>query len=493
MPTIDAITGTTASAVDTDDIFLLSQDGSVKKISTSELKKVLSVIEETAVATTTYTLLSTDQAKKVRASHASAKTFTVPATSGFVIGCPILIRNTAATTLTLLADTGVTVNASTLDVEEGMTVALIPRAVDNWDVYTGSEVIGLIQLSTPTLTMTTASSTAIDFSWTNVANEDGYTVQIAEDSGFTLNVQTATPAADDTAHQFTGLTPSTVYYGRVKAEGDGVTYSDSAYGTDSEVTSAGGLDADAAAYITAEETAASIDIDSTNENAISALIAGLKTDSVWNKIKVLHLGYGTGLINAKSPGTLNATAPNGVTIDASGYTFNGTNQYLNTALNPNTHLANATEWHAFYVKSSTDDKAISGCHDGSSSSYFFPRSTGNILFRISGASDLNGGANASAVGTYVFRVRETGANEHTRATKNGVQVYGNAVVSGTSDTPNEVEYIGAFSNVGTPVSHNASTIGIYIIGGGAGNDITDADMGNIYTRINTFITATSRT
>jgi hypothetical protein len=249
----------------------------------------------------------------------------------------------------------------------------------------------------------------------------------------------------------------------------------------------GSYDTDAQAYFTAEGITSTGDKD-----AIDALIVGLKADGVWTKIKVLHLGYGTGLVNAKSPGTLDATAPNGVTINASGYTFNGTNQYLNTGLNPNTHLTNATEWHAFYVKSSTDDKAVSGAHDGSSSSYFFPRSSGNISFRISGASDLNGGANASAAGTYVFRVRETGVNENTRGTKNGTQFYSNAVASGTSDTPNETIYIGAFSNAGTPVSHNASTLGIYIIGGGASGDATDADMANIYTRINTFITATSR-
>lgn len=93
-------------------------------------------------------------------------------------------------------------------------------------------------LSTPTLTMTAASDTAMDMSWTNVANEDSYTVQIAEDAGFTTGLQTATPAANATTHQFTGLIASTLYYGRVKAEGSG-SYSDSAYGTDSESTSAG--------------------------------------------------------------------------------------------------------------------------------------------------------------------------------------------------------------------------------------------------------------
>lgn len=99
-----------------------------------------------------------------------------------------------------------------------------------------SEIGALVQLTTPTLTMTAASDTAMDFSWTNVANESSYYVQIAEDSGFTTGVQTATPAADDNAHQFTGLTEGTLYYGRVKAIGNGVNYSDSDYGEDNAST-----------------------------------------------------------------------------------------------------------------------------------------------------------------------------------------------------------------------------------------------------------------
>jgi hypothetical protein len=78
----------------------------------------------------------------------------------------------------------------------------------------------------------------MDMSWTNPANEDGFTVRIASDSGFTANVQTASKAANTTTHQFTGLTASTSYYGEVIAEGDGVTYSDSSAGTDSEATNA---------------------------------------------------------------------------------------------------------------------------------------------------------------------------------------------------------------------------------------------------------------
>src|SRR5688500_9211554 len=98
MPLIESgYSSATASTADTDDKFIISVDGSVKTISTAELKKLMGLVEEVAVAATTYTLLNTDQSKTVRASHADAKTFTVPPTSGFLIGCPIVIRNASAT------------------------------------------------------------------------------------------------------------------------------------------------------------------------------------------------------------------------------------------------------------------------------------------------------------------------------------------------------------------------------------------------------------
>ena len=96
---------------------------------------------------------------------------------------------------------------------------------------------GTTPLSAPLVNMTANSSTAMTITWTDVANEDGYTVQIATNSGFTTGVQTASKGVGVLSHQFTGLTASTLYYGRVKAVGSG-SYSDSAYGTDSETTSA---------------------------------------------------------------------------------------------------------------------------------------------------------------------------------------------------------------------------------------------------------------
>lgn len=91
-------------------------------------------------------------------------------------------------------------------------------------------------LSTPTLTATVISSTQIDLSWTNVANEDaspGYTIERSP-NGSSWSALT-TKAANVTTHSDTGLTAGTHYYYRVKAEGSG-RYSDSGWGTDDDTT-----------------------------------------------------------------------------------------------------------------------------------------------------------------------------------------------------------------------------------------------------------------
>jgi hypothetical protein len=361
MPVLENIASTTASTADTDDKFIISVDGSVKTISTSELKKLMSLSEEVEVAATTYTLLATDQTKVVRATHADAKTFTIPATSGFLIGCPIIIRNASATDITLVADTGVTANASTLTVEQNTGFVLIPRATDNWDVYAGGAggSAGPTQLSTPTLTMSSASSTTMDFSYTNVANESSYYVQIAEDAGFTVNVQTATPAADDTAHQFTGLTASTTYYGRVKAVGDGVTYSDSAYGTDNEATPAASYDADAQAYFTRMDAVGS-PLSSTFKNAYDAFVVSAKggANSYYTELTQLYIHAGHGEL-AKA--AMNSIANNKTktfvgspTISsADGVTYTGGDtptQYAQTGITPSTDLSENDFMCGFWTK-----------------------------------------------------------------------------------------------------------------------------------------------
>lgn len=65
--------------------------------------------------------------------------------------------------------------------------------------------------------LSTVSSSRLDQSWGNVANEENYEVEIALDSGFTTGKQTATVSADVTSKSWTGLSEGTEYFARVRA------------------------------------------------------------------------------------------------------------------------------------------------------------------------------------------------------------------------------------------------------------------------------------
>jgi hypothetical protein len=97
---------------------------------------------------------------------------------------------------------------------------------------------GLIPLSTPgSFAATVISSTQIDLSWTDVANESSYRLDWSPNGSSGWTQIGGTIAAGSTSYSHTGLTASTAYYYRLKAVGDGVTYSDSSYATDNDTTS----------------------------------------------------------------------------------------------------------------------------------------------------------------------------------------------------------------------------------------------------------------
>jgi hypothetical protein len=94
------------------------------------------------------------------------------------------------------------------------------------------------QLNIPgSFTATVASTSQINLSWTDVANESSYRIDRSTDNTNWTQIG-GTISAGTTSYNATGLSTGTLYYFRIKAVGDGVTYIDSGYATDSETTAA---------------------------------------------------------------------------------------------------------------------------------------------------------------------------------------------------------------------------------------------------------------
>lgn len=587
MPQYNEYAEANAEDIGGSDLILWEVGGVTFKMTKDQLKLLTAMVEIEDVAGTTYTLLAADQGKIKRASNASTKTITVPVTSGFLLNTPIVIRNHGAGDLTLSAS-GSTLNGTATTLSQYQSAVLIPVSTNVWDLYIGGATSsgGLTQLSTPGNFMAVADSdTEITCSWDDVSNEDSYTVEMADDVDFTVNLVTVPKAAGSTSHQFTTLDPSTQYFFRLKAVGDGVTYSDSEYATDDETTDAAGLialntptgfsatvdgsdidllwtdtnsspnevgyeirrntsnttvgatlinttaanataytdpapgtgtwyyfvrakgngtttgdssnasdsatisagmDSDAQAYITAEETAASIDIDTTNETAISDLYTAFKAAGIYTDTLQLALGYGTGLVNGKTPGTKNLTTINSPTIGAAGYTFDGTNDLLNTTIVEATdYPAKESATMIIHIKSPTG-LCVLGASDGGSLTYFFPVG-GSVAMQQPSDFTLSG----TGAGIYVITVRNDGVNMIRRVTKNGTQVYN---VSNPVSTDLRVAtyplHIGCYNNQNTKANFYGGIVGFCAI---IKRGLSDVEMTAAYNAVNAFITATSRT
>lgn len=112
-------------------------------------------------------------------------------------------------------------------------------ATVNW-TEPSSEEANLTTLSTPTNFAAVPGAgdpeTEVDLSWTAVANASSYELQYSLAGGGGPWLALATPASGDTTYTHTGLTAATTYHYRIRAIGDLVVFSNSAYVIDATTT-----------------------------------------------------------------------------------------------------------------------------------------------------------------------------------------------------------------------------------------------------------------
>jgi hypothetical protein len=100
---------------------------------------------------------------------------------------------------------------------------------------TNALAISAQRLENPVLTATAVSDTQVNLTWTNVANEENFAIEISTNSGATWS-SLINPAADVLSYNATGLTPVTLYHFRIKAVGNGTSTLDSIWNISTATT-----------------------------------------------------------------------------------------------------------------------------------------------------------------------------------------------------------------------------------------------------------------
>jgi hypothetical protein len=198
-------------------------------------------------------------------------------------------------------------------------------------------------------------------SWTNVANESSYLLQRSPDNSTWTTINS--PAVNVTSYSNTGLTPSTLYYYRIKAVGDGISYSDSAYGTDNDTTSAGGVsyDTDAQLYFTNAE-AGGYTFAVGEKDLYNSLVVGLKADGLYTDTIALYpmfgSSYGSMKWNAINPldtdGAFRLTQAVSPTYTANGVKCPAVSDSLHTNIDCSVQLTLASNSMGIYIRDNLD-------------------------------------------------------------------------------------------------------------------------------------------
>ena len=250
------------------------------------------------------------------------------------------------------------------------------------------------------------------------------------------------------------------------------------------------FDADAQAFITAAGIT-----DSTQQNAIDALVVGLKADSLWAKITALHPMVGgtatTHKYNLKDPQDLDAafrlTFAGGWTHDANGITGNGTNAYADTHFNTFTEWGSGINvgWSVYLRNTDAGLKVAFGQVASSGRITMFPQFNANYLVQVKNSPP---GDNSVPHGNFV------GLHSIVVDVVNNFKIYqAGSLIASRSITQdanwnNTPVFLCAGNNNGTPAFYSAHNIAMSI----AHEGLDATEMSNLNSRVQTFQTSLSR-
>ena len=245
-------------------------------------------------------------------------------------------------------------------------------------------------------------------------------------------------------------------------------------------------DADAQAFITAAAIT-----DPTQQAAINTLVVDLKGYSVWTKMKALFPFVGGDAtkhsFNLKNPAQFQINWSGGVTHSSNGVLFGGINGYGNTNYNLsiNSTANNISAGTYSRTNAVTTGAFFGGLNVSFDGLQLTPKFTDNNTYYATNDYVANG------LGNFVTDTR--GMFVVTRVNSTNKAVYRNGVQISTSGTttniaPNVNVYLGARNANGIDNSHDTRQHALDYIG----ELLTGAEIGNLYTAVQTFQTTLGR-
>lgn len=375
----------------------------------------------------------------------------------------------------------------------GPTGFISPRGNIKTVIIPGFSYVTPATLSAPTL-VATAATTATAGATTDTGTGTLYFVVTTNSSTPTAAQIKAGKDASGSAAPFsgnltptvgvntinaTGLTPLTAYY-MFAIQNDGL---------DSNIVTAGPATTNATQ--TTAFLARTSGLNATHTNAYKAMIDGMVSDGVFQKLDVFYVhatqDSTTALLNLVSS-SFTGTAHGSPTFTAD-RGFQGTSGsstvYIDTGFNPSsapspnytTNSAHIMGW----PLTNAADTACCGASVSGVNSYPIPRLSGDLFYcRINNApGGSDNVANASSIGQFI--VNRSGASA-TQGYKNGSSVLTPNVAS--NGNPNINLYTCGWNNAGTPDGYGQQMAAMSCGGSLSGTDVT-----NFYNRLRTYLTA----
>jgi len=260
-------------------------------------------------------------------------------------------------------------------------------------------------------------------------------------------------------------------------------------------------DTDAQAFFS-RVSAAGGSLTQTEEDAVTTLVASLKSAGIWTLMKAIYPMVGASAAacvqNLKSS-SFTGTFSSGWTFASTGVTPNGASAYMDTDLIPNAILTPASFHLSYYSRS---NNAIAsdfdmGCGQPAgqySNSMFLRRSGDTAAFDSSNSSGvvrISASSQTNSQGLYVGSIRSTSDRI---LIKNGVTT----IVSSTTTNANNLHDSKILLAAYNSTNFGAPTIGPILYGSkqcafsSIGDGLTNTQISDFYNAVQTFQTSLSR-